>query len=129
MLKKTLGVILLILESFVYYWLYKTMHLNPPMLQTGLGLYIVYLFIFGHYRITDTLVWDDIKRLLLATFLYMVTYAIIMPSTAYNGENLAQISKMMGHSQVNTTLHYLRDAKQDKDMSCLFEKLGSQKTK
>jgi len=50
-------------------------------------------------------------------------------STAYNGENLAQISKMMGHSQVNTTLHYLRDAKQDEDISCLFEKLGSQKTK
>lgn len=85
MLKKTLGVILLLLESFVYYWLYNTMHLNPPMLQTGLGLYIVYLLIFRHYRITDTLVWDDIKRLILATFLYMVTYAIIMPSTAYNG--------------------------------------------
>lgn len=48
-------------------------------------------------------------------------------STAYNGENLAQISKMMGHSQVNTTLHYLRDAKQDENISFLFEKLGSQK--
>ena len=47
-------------------------------------------------------------------------------STAYNGENLAQLSKMMGHSQVSTTLHYLRDAVQDEDCSSLFSRLGPQ---
>ena len=47
-------------------------------------------------------------------------------SAAYNGENLAQVSKMMGHSQISTTLHYLRDVKQDDDYSGLFEKLGTQ---
>ena len=47
-------------------------------------------------------------------------------SAAYNGENLAQVSKMMGHSQISTTLHYLRDVKQDADYSGLFEKLGTQ---
>ena len=49
-------------------------------------------------------------------------------STAYNGENLIGISKMMGHSQVNTTLHYLRDAVQSSDCSEYFTKLGTQKT-
>ena len=48
-------------------------------------------------------------------------------SMAYNGENLAQISRMMGHSQVSTTLHYLRDAKQNEDCSELFKKLGAQR--
>ena len=49
-------------------------------------------------------------------------------STAYNGKNLTQISKMMGHSNTATTLHYLRDTIQDGDISELFENLGSGKT-
>lgn len=47
-------------------------------------------------------------------------------STAYNGENLVQISKMMGHSQVSTTLQYLRDVHQDDTCAELFNKLGKQ---
>ncbi len=49
-------------------------------------------------------------------------------STAYNGKNLTQISKMMGHSNTATTLHYLRDTNQDDDVSELFANLGSGKT-
>lgn len=49
-------------------------------------------------------------------------------STAYNGKNLTQISKMMGHSNTATTLHYLRDTIQDGDISELFENLGSGNT-
>ncbi|MCR5701327.1 MAG: site-specific integrase [Lachnospiraceae bacterium] len=48
-------------------------------------------------------------------------------SRAYNGENLVQISKMLGHSNVATTLNYLRDCNQDEDYSSLFEQLGTQK--
>ena len=47
-------------------------------------------------------------------------------STAYDGENLPQISVMMGHSQVNTTVHYLRNVGKDSDYSKLFDRLGSQ---
>ena len=46
-------------------------------------------------------------------------------STAYNGENLTAISRMMGHSNTATTLHYLRDTIQDEDYSGLFAKLGT----
>ena len=49
-------------------------------------------------------------------------------STAYNGKNLTQISKMMGHSNTATTLHYLRDTNQNDDLSELFANLGSGKT-
>ena len=49
-------------------------------------------------------------------------------SMAYDGENLQELSKMMGHSQVSTTLRYLRDVKQDDDYSDLFKNLGRQKT-
>jgi integrase len=37
-------------------------------------------------------------------------------STLYNGENLAEISKLMGHSQVATTLHYLRNVNDHSNM-------------
>ncbi len=47
-------------------------------------------------------------------------------STAYNGENLPQVSKMMGHSQTSTTLHYLRDVNQDETCADVFAKLGNQ---
>ena len=49
-------------------------------------------------------------------------------STAYNGQNLAQLSKMMGHSQVSTTMHYLRDAGNKDDYTSLFSRLGTQTT-
>ena len=45
-------------------------------------------------------------------------------STAYDGDNLVMISRMMGHSQVGTTLHYLRDVTKDEDCSEVFRKLG-----
>ena len=47
-------------------------------------------------------------------------------STAYNGENLPMISTMMGHSQVGTTVRYLRNVAKNTDYSSLFDRLGSQ---
>ena len=45
-------------------------------------------------------------------------------STAYDGKNLTTISKLMGHSKVATTLHYLRDVELDDETSIAFNKLG-----
>lgn len=45
-------------------------------------------------------------------------------STAYDGNNLVSVSRMMGHSQTSTTLHYLRDVNQDDSCAELFKKLG-----
>lgn len=45
-------------------------------------------------------------------------------SVAYNGKNLVTISKMMGHSQTATTIHYLRDAIQDDNLADTFKNLG-----
>ena len=46
-------------------------------------------------------------------------------STAYDGKNLLKICKMMGHSNIATTLHYLRDSQQDGNIADVFENLGS----
>lgn len=45
-------------------------------------------------------------------------------STAYDGKNLAIISKLMGHSQVDTTLHYLRNVRKDEQEIVAFNNLG-----
>lgn len=45
-------------------------------------------------------------------------------SIAYNGNNLVTISKMMGHSQTATTMHYLRDIKQDDNLAETFKNLN-----
>ncbi len=45
-------------------------------------------------------------------------------STAYDGTNLATISKLMGHSQVATTMHYLRNVDKSNDSILAFENLG-----
>lgn len=37
-------------------------------------------------------------------------------STLYNGKNLTQVSRLMGHSQTATTLHYLRNVNSGSDM-------------
>jgi integrase len=46
-------------------------------------------------------------------------------STAYNGENLPQLSRMMGHSQVSTTLHYLRNVDKENTFAEVFKNLGN----
>lgn len=46
-------------------------------------------------------------------------------STAYNGEDLTTLSRMMGHGNTVITLHYLRNTIQDKDYSSVFAKLGT----
>lgn len=45
-------------------------------------------------------------------------------SAAYNGTNLATISKMLGHSQTATTMHYLRDVIQEDNLEETFRNLG-----
>lgn len=45
-------------------------------------------------------------------------------STAYDGKNLVTISKLMGHSQVETTLHYLRNVQKDEHQLLAFNSLG-----
>lgn len=45
-------------------------------------------------------------------------------SVAFNGKNLATISKMMGHSQTATTMHYLRDVIQEDNLEETFRNLG-----
>ena len=45
-------------------------------------------------------------------------------STAYDGKNLVTISKLMGHTMVETTLHYLRDVSQDDTSNEAFQNLG-----
>lgn len=45
-------------------------------------------------------------------------------STAYDGKNLTTISSLMGHSQVATTLHYLRNVRLDNQTTIAFQKLG-----
>lgn len=43
-------------------------------------------------------------------------------STLYDGQNLAALSRLMGHSKVETTLHYLRNTNPDDDMLLQMEK-------
>ncbi len=45
-------------------------------------------------------------------------------SQAYDGENLVAISRLMGHSQVNTTLHYLRNVHKESNDFSTFSHLG-----
>ena len=45
-------------------------------------------------------------------------------STAYDGYNLVTISKLMGHSQVATTIHYLRNVNKGNDSIHAFDGLG-----
>lgn len=45
-------------------------------------------------------------------------------SSAYDGKNLVAISHLMGHSKVETTLHYLRNVNKDEDIMLVFNNLG-----
>lgn len=50
-------------------------------------------------------------------------------STAYDGKNLTTISHLMGHSKVETTIHYLRNVHKDESPTLAFKNLGlSQKS-
>lgn len=48
----------------------------------------------------------------------------MLPSTAYDGKNLTAISHLMGHSKVETTIHYLRNVHKDENPMLAFKNLG-----
>lgn len=48
-------------------------------------------------------------------------------SSAYDGKNLTTISRLMGHSKVETTLHYLRNVNKDENIILAYENLGLSK--
>ena len=45
-------------------------------------------------------------------------------STAFDGNNLTTLSYLMGHSEVATTLHYLRNVNKGENNMLAFQKLG-----
>lgn len=45
-------------------------------------------------------------------------------SSAYNGENLTTVSRLMGHSQTATTIHYLRNINKCSDDVATMSRLG-----
>ncbi len=48
-------------------------------------------------------------------------------SSAYDGNNIASLSVLMGHSEVATTIHYLRNVNSMADNSHMFANLGKSK--
>ena len=48
-------------------------------------------------------------------------------SSAYDGNNIASLSVLMGHSEVATTIHYLRNVNSMTDNSHMFANLGKSK--
>lgn len=45
-------------------------------------------------------------------------------SSAYNGDNIADLSVLMWHSMVATTMHYLRNVRKTEEMKAMFTNLG-----
>lgn len=45
-------------------------------------------------------------------------------STAFDGNNLATLSYLMGHSETATTLHHLRNVNKRKNAALLFKNWG-----
>lgn len=77
--RKLLAVLLIGIESLIFYLLFVALHINMYMFKQSLGLYIIYMLLCGHYNIKDDLVFEEIKHVFQATIIYMITFAIIMP--------------------------------------------------
>lgn len=55
------AVLLFIIETFFFYLFSSVFHLNDAILwQTG-AIWFIVIFIFKHYKIESTLVWDEIR--------------------------------------------------------------------
>lgn len=80
--KSFLGILLAIIESFVYVFFYQILSTNNIQIPQALLLYLIYMFIFGHYAMNDGLIWDEIKICGKAVFTYMITFTIIVPSSS-----------------------------------------------
>ena len=83
MARKLFSIILLIVEVIIYYLLFSLMKINLGLLRESLGLYLIYMFIFGHYYLRDTLVWDEIQRVFKATVVYIATFIVVLPLSLY----------------------------------------------
>lgn len=77
--RKVLAIILIVLEALIFYWIFNLMDINMKMFKQSIGLYIIYMFLCGHYNVKDELIFDEIKHVFQATVIYMITFAIIMP--------------------------------------------------
>lgn len=86
-----------------------------------------YVFMpFGKIMITDTFNKRLKKYCNEANITYHSSHNIrfYTASKAFNGKNLAQLSKMMGHSNTQTTLHYLRNIDNCTDYNEMFDSLA-----
>ena len=100
---------------------------NIRSIFSGMLSYAVELELIEHNPIHDV----DFKRLPFKpvpdkqedVFTREETYKLL--TYAYNGENLPQLSRMMGHSQVSTTLHYLRNVDKENTFADVFKNLGN----
>ena len=100
---------------------------NIRSIFSGMLSYAVELELIEHNPIHDV----DFKRLPFKPVpdkqedIFTREEAYKLLTYAYNGENLPQLSRMMGHSQVSTTLHYLRNVDKENTFADVFKNLGN----
>lgn len=79
MSRKILSLLLIVFEILIYYFFFNLFDINVGLFRQTLGLFIVYMFIFGHYSIEDTLVWEEIKNVFKACLVYILTFIVVIP--------------------------------------------------
>ncbi len=76
--------ILFVLELIIYIAVSGVLKIEPPLVFNSSLLYFLFQFIYGHYVISSTLIWEEIQQLTKSHLCFFVALLVLVPhATGY----------------------------------------------
>lgn len=84
MSRKIMPFLLFGLEVSIYIWLCRYLNIVSELILNSGILYFLFLFIYGHYSLRTSLIWDEIKQLCKSHFCFFIALLVLVPhATGY----------------------------------------------
>ena len=77
--RKILPAMLFIIELVIYYFICLYFHFDLDLTISSGILYFLFLFIYGHYSLNTSLIWEEIKTLLKSNFCFYIALLVLVP--------------------------------------------------
>lgn len=69
----------IVIEIAVCWVLHIGLEINERLMWESLVLYFIFLYIYGHYAMKTSLIWEEIKRVFKGCATYFITMMVILP--------------------------------------------------
>lgn len=68
-----------IIEVVIYVLLCRGFQLEDELIIRSLILYVVFMYVYGHYSMKTSLIWEEIRKIVKGLIAYVIAIMVFLP--------------------------------------------------